>query len=140
MKRRKFVKNLITTGTAVPVIGMPSLAVAQQIVSKFGRVESQLPVFSNKIKLKLPVFSEHPKSVPISVQTSLPSVSEITLVVENNKEPHTLNMRFNNKVLPKIKTYVSIEETTYVTAIVKSNDKLYFNKVDILIQNRYNCS
>ncbi len=137
MKRRVFLKGILTTGGAV-CAGMlvPQVVLASWPTTAFnaGSLDQTLkdlfagePITeSAKISFpELPTLAQDARSVPVNISTTLPKVSQITLLVDKNPRPLAATYLLSDRVEPKLSMRVKMAKTTNVVAVVKSNGKLY---------------
>ncbi len=137
MKRRVFLKGILTTGGAV-CAGMliPQAVLASWPTTAFnaGSLDRTLkdlfggePIAeSTKISFpELPTLAQDARSVPVNISTTLPKVSQITLLVDKNPRPLAATYLLSDRVEPKLSMRVKMAKTTNVVAVVKSNGKLY---------------
>ncbi|GBE10350.1 sulfur oxidation protein SoxY [bacterium BMS3Abin12] len=137
MKRRVFLKGILTTGGAV-CAGMliPQVVLASWPTTAFnaGSVDQTLKDLfagesiteSAKISFpELPTLAQDARSVPVNISTTLPKVSQITLLVDKNPRPLAATYLLSDRVEPKLSMRVKMAKTTNVVAVVKSNGKLY---------------
>lgn len=101
---------------------------------------------SASVILELPVFAEA-REVPVSVSTELPKVSEIAILVTQNKSPLVAVFRIAAMLEPNISTHITIERSPAakndkydVIALVRTADDLYMATADVIIQSDDGCS
>jgi sulfur-oxidizing protein SoxY len=134
MKRRKFVKQLI----AVPVLGglLKSVAaLAEWNVEAFAaQTESEvLDVFfpgrniiaSDAIKIGVHDLIENGAVVPIKIETDLPAVQSISILVELNPNPLIAHFDLSPECKGFIATRIKVGTPSDIIAIVQSEGKLY---------------
>lgn len=66
--------------------------------------------------------------VPIKVETDLPNVESIALMVEKNPNPLICSFNFSPECKAFISTRIKVGEPSNITAIVKSDGKLFSTK------------
>ena len=79
---------------------------------------------SGDIKIKAPDIAENGAVVPITVSTTLPNVSSITVLVEKNPAPLAANFELADNAEGFVSTRVKMGKTSDLIAVVKSGDKL----------------
>ncbi|NTV11004.1 MAG: thiosulfate oxidation carrier protein SoxY [Zoogloea sp.] len=80
---------------------------------------------SRDIQLKAPEIAENGAAVPIEISSSLPEVSQITLLVEKNPQPLSLQFNFAPGVQAFLQTQIKMAQTSNLRVIVKSGSKQY---------------
>jgi sulfur-oxidizing protein SoxY len=80
---------------------------------------------SDKVNLDAPEIAENGAVVPISVSTSLPKVTSISILVPEN--PYTLaaSYKIPDGTLPSVANRLKMAKSSTVIAIVESDGKLY---------------
>lgn len=87
---------------------------------------------SNDIKIKAPIQAENGAVVPITIQTSLPSVQSISVYVEKNQFPLVANVNLSGAE-GYFSARMKMGETSDVQVVAKSNGKLYSAKQTIKV-------
>lgn len=80
---------------------------------------------SDKIQLTAPSIAENGAVVPVSVKTSLPNVTNISLFVAENPRPLTASFSLGPANIPDVSIRVRMGKTTNLIAVVESDGKLY---------------
>lgn len=80
---------------------------------------------SDAIKLGAPEIAENGAVVPISVESSLPNVQSISVVVDKNPRPLAISFEIPTGTEAKIACRIKMGETSDVRAVVKTADGLY---------------
>lgn len=80
---------------------------------------------SSEITIAAPDIAENGALVPISVTTSLPNVSRISIIVNTNPLPLTSSYDLSPASIPFVSTRVKMFESSNVTALVQSDGKAY---------------
>lgn len=80
---------------------------------------------SDKIELTAPTIAQNGAVVPITVDTSLPNVSSISLLVAKNPSALTATYHIPKGTLPYVSNRIKMAETSDVFAIVMSDGKPY---------------
>lgn len=88
---------------------------------------------SDQIILKLPQVAENGAVVPISVTSTLPKVTDITIFVAKNPTPLTASFKLSPDVDAFVSTRIKMAETSDVIAVVTSDDKLYTAKQEVQV-------
>ena len=90
---------------------------------------------SDKITFKTPEIAENGAAVPVKVATSLDKVDSIALFSSVNQRPLVTYFTLSEVAVPVISTRVKLGKTGNVTAVVRSNGKLYSatNEVKVTI-------
>lgn len=82
-------------------------------------------VASNQITLELPDEADLGAVVPITVSSSLPAVTSITIIAPANYSPLISTYRFSELAEPFISTRIKLAKSTRLLVVVKSNGFLY---------------
>ena len=139
IRRRTFISYL-ASGAGIIFTGVggllkPILAFADRNVDAFN-AETQsdaLAVFfpgleitpSDAISIGVHDLVENGAVVPIKVNTDLPNVVSITILVEKNPNPLIANFNLTPACAGFVATRIKVGEPSNITAVVKSNDKLF---------------
>jgi sulfur-oxidizing protein SoxY len=94
---------------------------AEAIKSLYGKTAEA----SDKVKLDAPEIAENGAVVPIGVNTTLPNVTSISVLVPEN--PYTLaaSYKIPEGTMPSVSNRLKMAKTSNVIAIVESDGKLY---------------
>jgi sulfur-oxidizing protein SoxY len=79
-----------------------------------------VPAAGTQITLSLPDAVEDGALVPVTVESQLPGVSEIYLLVESNPNPVAARFSFAAGTLPYVATRIKMAESCRVFAVVRS--------------------
>ncbi len=93
----------------------------------------QLPIGSDRIKLKIPDIAENGAVVPVTVSTDLADVESISIVVVNNPTPLAASFHMSARMLPAISVRIKMGETSPVLALVKAGGKLYSTEKEVKV-------
>lgn len=91
------------------------------------------PVDSGDIILKAPDIAENGAVVPISVESSLPNVSRIIILVEKNPTPMTASFNLGEGVKADVSTRIKMGTTSDVIALVESNGNVYAARKNVKV-------
>jgi sulfur-oxidizing protein SoxY len=80
---------------------------------------------SDKVKLDAPEIAENGAVVPISVSTSLPNVTSISVMVHENPYALAASYKIPEGTIPAVSNRLKMAKTSNVVAIVESDGKLY---------------
>jgi sulfur-oxidizing protein SoxY len=80
---------------------------------------------SDKVKLDAPEIAENGAVVPISVSSSLPDVTSISILVADNPNALAASYKIPAGTLPSVANRLKMAKTTNVIAIVEAGGKLY---------------
>ena len=80
---------------------------------------------SDKVKLDAPEIAENGAVVPISVSSSLPDVTSISILVAENPNALAASYKIPAGTLPSVANRLKMAKTTNVIAIVEAGGKLY---------------
>ncbi len=81
---------------------------------------------SENIHIKAPEIAENGAVVPISVNSDLPNVNRISILVENNPSPLTSSFDINSQLEAYVSTRVKIAESSNIIAIISTSDNQFF--------------
>lgn len=88
---------------------------------------------STDITLKAPPIAENGAVVPVTVDTSLPNVESISILVKENKRPLSAMFILGRGVQPNISTRIKMAKTSDVVAVVKSGDKRFTTAKEVKV-------
>lgn len=142
MTRRNFMSQLLS-GATIILVGAGSLlksilAFADWNVGAFSaetEADALAEFFpglevtpSDAITIGVHDLVENGSVVPLKIQTDLPNVESITILVEKNPNPMIANFNLSPACVGFIATRIKVGEPSYITAIVKSEGKLFSTK------------
>jgi len=148
VERRSMLKSLLMMGVAGCLLPMASSlpALADDVsswpkdaFSKKNQTDAlrtlykEEPAPSDKISLDAPEIAENGAVVPVSVQTTLPNVTSISILVPNN--PFTLAASYTLPAgtTPNVSCRLKMGKTSDVVAVVESDGKLYRAKKQVKV-------
>ena len=88
---------------------------------------------SDKVKLDAPEIAENGAVVPISVSSSLPDVTSISILVAENPNALAASYKIPAGTLPSVANRLKMAKTTNVIAIVEAGGKLYSATKDVKV-------
>lgn len=88
---------------------------------------------SNSIKITAPPIAENGAEVGIAVESSLPKVDSINILVEKNGQPLAANFTMASNTNAFVRTRVKIAKTSNVHAVLRSNGKLFTAKREVKV-------
>src|SRR3954468_21569058 len=80
---------------------------------------------SDKVKLDAPEIAENGAVVPISVSSTLPDVTSISILVADNPNALAASYRIPEGTIPTIANRLKMAKTSNVIAVVEAGGKLY---------------
>jgi len=80
---------------------------------------------SDKVTLDVPEIAENGAVVPVSVSTTLPNVTGITILVPENPSALAASYKLADGALPSVGCRLKMAKTSNVVAVVESDGKLY---------------
>ncbi|THD02171.1 thiosulfate oxidation carrier protein SoxY [Panacagrimonas perspica] len=83
------------------------------------------PTPSDQIVLTTPDIAENGSVVPITVKSSLPSTTDIYLIIEKNPNPFAAAFAIPDQTDAMISARVKVAQTSNVIAVVKADGKLF---------------
>lgn len=96
-------------------------------------VFGQVPVASDRIKLRIPDIAENGAVVPVTVSTDLADVESISIVVVNNPTPFVASFDMGPRMLPSVSVRIKMGESSQVLALVKAGGVLYSTSKDVKV-------
>ncbi len=88
---------------------------------------------SDKVTLEAPEIAENGAVVPVSVSTSLPGVTAISILVPENPFALTATYTFADGTLPSVGCRLKMAKTSNVIAIVEADGKLYSTSKEVKV-------
>ncbi|MCG6970091.1 MAG: thiosulfate oxidation carrier protein SoxY [Gammaproteobacteria bacterium] len=85
------------------------------------------------IQIKAPEIAENGAVVPVSVQSSLPNVESVSILVDQNPRPLAAQFVMRPANRSNIATRLKLAESSQVIAVVKSDGKLYSSTKNIKV-------
>lgn len=80
---------------------------------------------SGSINLSAPTLADNGALVPITIETSLPGVKSISIVVEKNPRPLAVSFQTPPGTLPEIDCRIKMAETSQLMAVVETESGLF---------------
>lgn len=118
--------GLIGKAWAAVAPGWPEAAFKQKSKDDAVRALYGKPLeTSDKVMLEVPEIAENGAVVPVSVSTTLPNVTSISILVEENPFTVAASYKLTDVSLPSIGCRLKMAKTTGVIAVVEAGDKLY---------------
>ena len=137
--RREFLARLARSMAAW--CGLPALLDSSPLVSKPAARNTEPPppiaaalsaeagetklIESDRLSLEAPQVAEDGAIVPIAVETDLPGVTELVLLVEKNPNPLAARFKFHGGAIPYVSTRLKMNETCDVIALAKTHSGLF---------------
>jgi len=139
MKRRSFLRIIISSAAiamaAVSSLLKPLFAFADWNKDAFSAVTKvdaiakffpdQIITPSNRIEIGVYDLVENGAVVPVKINTDLPKVESISILVDKNPNPLIANFDFAEECTGFIATRIKMNESSNIVAIVKSQGGLY---------------
>jgi sulfur-oxidizing protein SoxY len=94
---------------------------ADAIKSLYGKTAEP----SDKVKLDAPEIAENGAVVPISISTTLPDVTSISLLVAENPNALAASYQIPAGTMPSVANRLKMAKTSNVIAVVEAGGKLY---------------
>ncbi len=140
MQRRVFVERL---GVAAAFVLTPLRALANwnarafesptmdaALTAAFGRSDT---VAALEIELKLPTTAHLGELVPVMVQTHLPNVSRLALLVHENPRPLAAMFEFGPNTLAEVAARIRLAQSSEVSVVVESEGQLFRNSQPVRV-------
>lgn len=80
---------------------------------------------SDSVTLDVPEIAEDGAIVPVTVETTLPEVATIALLVEKNPVPLVARFEFDRRLDPYVSLRIKMNETSDVIAVIESSGSYY---------------
>jgi sulfur-oxidizing protein SoxY len=139
--RRLLLKGVLALG-ALAAIPRALLAMAWP-AEAFGAAEAgdamnklfggQQPTPSDAIRLEAPEIAENGAVVPISIETSLPGVQSISVIVDRNPRPLAVSFELSPGTKANVACRIKMGETSPVRAVVKTADGLFSTEKEVKV-------
>jgi sulfur-oxidizing protein SoxY len=148
MKRRTFLKGAlagsvlaVAAGTGLlrpsrvlaadwPQGAFGSKNIADALKNLYG---DENPAESGDIEIKAPLQAENGAKVPVTVQTKLPNVESIDILVKENVQPLSGRAMLSAAAAGFFSTRIKMGKSSDVHAVVKADGKLYTTKMNIKV-------
>lgn len=88
---------------------------------------------SDKVKLDAPEIAENGAVVPITVSSTLPDVTSISVLVSENPNALAASYKIPAGTLPSVANRLKMAKTTNVIAIVEAGGKLYSTTKEVKV-------
>jgi sulfur-oxidizing protein SoxY len=88
---------------------------------------------SDKVKLDAPEIAENGAVVPISVSTSLPDVTSISILVAENPNALAASYKIPAGTMASVANRLKMAKTTNVIAVVEAGGKLYSTTKEVKV-------
>jgi sulfur-oxidizing protein SoxY len=102
---------------------------ADAIKALYGRTAEP----SDKVKMDAPEIAENGAVVPISVSSTLPDVTSISILVAENPNALAASYQIPAGTLPSVANRLKMAKTTNVIAIVEAGGKLYSTSKEVKV-------
>ena len=147
MQRRTFLKgSLASSAVAValgagllnprqvlaawPKAGFEAKNVTDAMTQLYGSAESEV---SADISIKAPDIAENGAVVPVTVNTTLPNVTNIGIIAEKNGTPMAANFVLSESAKGTVSTRIKMGKTSSVIAIVTAGGKTYSARKEVKV-------
>ena len=95
--------------------------------------EKVVPVDSGDIFLKAPDIAENGAVVPISVESSLPNIKRIIILVEDNPTPMVASFILGEGTKADVSTRIKMGKTSNVVALIESEGNVYAARKNVKV-------
>ncbi len=121
-----------TARAAAP--GWPEQAFAQKTEDDAVKLLYGKPLeMSDKVTLEVPEIAENGAVVPVSVSSTLPNVTGISILVPENPSTLAASYKLAEGSMPSIGCRLKMAKTSKVVAVVESDGKLYAASKDVKV-------
>ncbi|SHK91638.1 thiosulfate-binding protein SoxY [Bradyrhizobium lablabi] len=124
-----FVPALAAANDKYPEDAFKQKSDADAIKSLYGKTAEP----SDKVKMDAPEIAENGAVVPISVSTSLPDVTSISILVAENPNALAASYVIPAGTVPSVANRLKMAKTTNVIAIVEAGGKLYSTTKEVKV-------
>ena len=137
--RRFLVRGVLAFST---VLAFPRLLFAARPDTAFDATDAdavykelfgEVPVDSERVKMKMPDIAENGAVVPVTVSTDLDNVESISIVVENNPTPLAAEFKLSTRSEATVSVRIKMGESSPVRAIVKADGKYYSTAKEVKV-------
>ncbi len=137
--RRFFVQGVLALST---VLAFPRTLFAARPDTAFDATDAstvytelfgEVPVDSDRVKMKMPDIAENGAVVPVTVSTDLDKVESISIVVENNPTPLAAEFKLSSRSEATVSVRIKMGESSPVRAIVKADGKYYSTAKEVKV-------
>ncbi len=84
------------------------------------------PTESENIYIKAPEIAENGAVVPITVDASIPDVTSISIIVDNNPSPLTSSFDINTQLEAYVSTRVKMAKSSNIIALITTKNNEFF--------------
>lgn len=84
------------------------------------------PAESDNIHIKAPEIAENGAVVPITVDASIPDVTSISIIVDNNPSPLTSSFDINPQLEAYVATRVKMAKSSNIIALISTKNNKFF--------------
>lgn len=91
------------------------------------------PEASDAVQIRAPEIAENGTVVPITVTSTLPEVSGITIIAEENPRPLVASFKLSKQAVPRVSTRMKLAKTQKITAVVEGGGKLLMASREIKV-------
>jgi len=88
---------------------------------------------SDKITLDVPEIAENGAVVPVTVSSTLPNVTAISILVPDNPSALAASYKIADGTMPSVGCRLKMAKTSNVTAVVESDGKLYTTAKEVKV-------
>jgi sulfur-oxidizing protein SoxY len=114
--------------------GWPEQAFAQKTEDDAVKLLYGMPLeMSDKVTLEVPEIAENGAVVPVSVSSTLPNITGISILVPENPSTLAATYKLAEGSMPSIGCRLKMAKTSKVVAVVESDGKLYAASKDVKV-------
>ncbi|MFT5658993.1 MAG: sulfur-oxidizing protein SoxY [Gammaproteobacteria bacterium] len=95
--------------------------------------EDLTPEESASVILKAPDIAENGAVVPIGIESSIPGITRIVVLVEENPSPMVASFNLGEGARADISTRIKMGKTSDVIALVEANGKVYAARKNVKV-------
>jgi sulfur-oxidizing protein SoxY len=147
MQRRTFMKSTLAASSVAVAIGAgllsPRLVLAAWPKSAFeaksvpdaltGLYGTADNTPSGDISIKAPDIAENGAVVPVTVETSIAGVTDISIIAEKNGSPLIANFKLMGAAKGFVATRIKMQKTSSVIAVVKAGGKAFSARKEVKV-------
>ncbi len=142
--RRRFLLGTLASALGGVLLYLPRLAVAAWPIEAFRERNShgalralfgdgETVEAGDKIQLSVTDLAENGAVVPVTIESSLPQVEAILILVEKNPSALVAHFKLGSNVNPFIKANIKMAQTSHVTAVVVAGGRRYSTRKKVRV-------
>lgn len=106
---------------------------AKSVAAVLRAIGATPPAESKEIQFASPDIAENGMSVPIGISSTLPNVTLIAILVENNPSTLAASFILAEGTLANIQTKIKMAQSSHVYALVRADGRFFFARKEIRV-------